>query len=119
MPLRFKGRKGAGSCNLGQFVASSRDSRAYKNLSTVEMGLPVVSMCQRFDQHCPTLNTPQPDRLCSGLVQQPAHCFWLVFVSTIFTLIPNAILTHVSVQENQRNVPCPAFIGPCAKISKM
>ena len=73
----------AGSRNLGQSVASSRDSCSYKNLSTVKMGLQVVCLCQRFDRQSPTLNTPQLDCLCSGLfsslstVQQPAHHFWL------------------------------------------
>ena len=56
------GREGAGSCNLSQSVASSPDSRGYQNLSTVEVGLPVVCLCQRFDRLSPTLNTctPQP-----------------------------------------------------------
>ena len=63
-------------------MASARDtdSRCYKNLRTVEVGLLVVCLCQRFDRHYPTLNTSQPDCLCSCLlcsltvstVQQPA-----------------------------------------------
>ena len=35
----------------------SRDSRGYKNLSTVEVGLQVC-LCQRFDRQSPTLNNP-------------------------------------------------------------
>ena len=62
-------------------------------------------MCQRFDQHSPTLHTPQPDGLCSDLLcstcintmQHPAHYFCLVFVCTISPLIPNVILTRLSV----------------------
>ena len=69
------------------------------------MGLQVACLCQRSDWQSPTLNTPQPDCLCSGLlcslstVQQPAHHFWLVFVCIISPLIPNAILTPLSVSE--------------------
>ena len=36
----------------------SRDSRGYNNLSTVEVGLQVVCLCQRFDLPSPTLNNP-------------------------------------------------------------
>ena len=88
--------------NLSQTVACSSDSCSYKNLSTVEVGLQMV--CQSFDLHSPTLNTPQPYCFCSGLlcslaastVQQLPHHFWLVFVCTISPLIPNAI-TNVPI----------------------
>ena len=42
-----------------------------KHLSTVEVRLQVVCLCQRFDRHSPTLNTPQPDCICLG--QRPLH----------------------------------------------
>ena len=91
----------------GKVLASSRDSRGYKNLNNVEMALQMVCLCQRFDRHSPTLNTPQPDCLCLGLscslstVQQHAHHFWLVFVCTISPLIPNPILTRLSISVRE------------------
>ena len=37
--------------------------------------------------------------------------FGLPLFCTISPLIRNAILTRLSVEGNQRTVPCPAFIG--------
>ena len=67
-----------------------------------------LSQCQRFDMRSPTLDTPQLDCLCSGLLcslasstmQQPTYHFWLVFVCIISPLIPNA--NYHGYQCNQR-----------------
>ena len=104
--LGYWGREGAGSRNLGQSVASSCDSHGYKHLSTVELGLQVVCLCQRFDAALP--NSQYPTARLSlfrpyvvfaqcNKFQQHAHHFWLAFVCTISPLIPNAILTRLSV----------------------
>ena len=79
----------------------SRDSRGYKNLSTVEVGLQVVCLCQRFDRQSPTLNLYNPIHSLTVFAQcnNPFITFGLSLFAPSLPRIPKPILTRPGISD--------------------